>query len=135
MRTRCTMQSGKIGVLVNFIIAQLFFVTVSLVKKKSERIERFLFHKIPAYKNRLPMEKTNKHLNSSWANNSKLGKSSPFQNMFQVLYIVRKIIFSRISNIQFNSLITRWHFLVSSICMIWVFPFHFTSIKKIRNHP
>jgi hypothetical protein len=30
----------------------------------------------------------------------------------------------------FHSLITRWHFLVSSICMIWVFPLHFTSVWK-----
>ena len=28
------------------------------------------------------------------------------------------------------SLITRWRFLVSSICVIWVFLLHFTSIKR-----
>ena len=34
-----------------------------------------------------------------------------------------------------RSPIVRWLISVSSICMIWVFPIHSTSIKKIRNHP
>ena len=32
-----------------------------------------------------------------------------------------------------QSLITWWHFLVSYICVIWVLPLHFTSIKKIME--
>ena len=31
------------------------------------------------------------------------------------------------------SLITRWRFSVSSICVIWVFPLYFTSVKKITE--
>ena len=37
--------------------------------------------------------------------------------------------------LRFNSPIVHWLIPVSSICMIWVFPIHSTSIKKIRNHP
>jgi hypothetical protein len=29
--------------------------------------------------------------------------------------------------------IARWRFSVSSICVIWVFPLHFTSVKFLRN--
>ena len=34
-----------------------------------------------------------------------------------------------------NNLITWWYFSVSSRCVIWAFPLHFTSVKQIRNHP
>jgi hypothetical protein len=32
-----------------------------------------------------------------------------------------------------KSLITRWRFSVSSICVIWGFPLYFTSVKKITE--
>ena len=32
-----------------------------------------------------------------------------------------------------KSLISRWRSLVSSICVIWVFPLHFTSVKRMKE--
>ena len=57
-------------------------------------------------------------------------------NMFWIkTYKTKKLMNKYSINLEDYSPIVRWVNLVSFICMIWVFPINFTSIKKIRNQP